>query len=43
MEIIFPHDVQDVQKFLACAGELDYDEFSAVSNCVLFIDMSFCQ
>ncbi|KAH8286306.1 hypothetical protein KR054_006584 [Drosophila jambulina] len=29
MEIIFPQDVHDVQKFLSCAEQLDYDEFSA--------------
>ncbi|KAH8234897.1 hypothetical protein KR032_005172 [Drosophila birchii] len=29
MEVIFPRDVHNVEKFLSCAEELDYDEFSA--------------
>ncbi|KAH8360596.1 hypothetical protein KR200_009795 [Drosophila serrata] len=29
MEIIFPQDVHDVEKFLSYAEQLDYDEFSA--------------
>jgi len=37
MEIILPQEVHNAQKFLDCAEQLDYDEFSAVSDCVLYL------